>query len=154
MKKVFLGVLVMLLSVSLFVFPALGSTIQPITIYACDSLPAEMSAGEVVTDFGLGYRTLYSDACIKINGNVILNASFPAIDATNYAVDGIVHFYIYVSDADNAGSLTLELGGLSWSISNLDSGWNEIWLPVCDALGTPSWSALNNVRLTAHGSQI
>lgn len=153
MKKFFLGIFTILLSVSLFAFPVLASTSQPTIIYSCDSLPTEMTQGEIVTDFGLGMKTLYSDACIKTTGNVILNANIAGINAANYAEDGVVHFYVYVSDISSAGTLNLELAGLSWNISCLSAGWNEIWVPVGEGQGTANWEALSSVRLTAQGSQ-
>lgn len=52
MKKVIMRIVVILLCAFLLAFPAYGSTTQPTTIYSCDSLPATMSQGEIVTDFG------------------------------------------------------------------------------------------------------
>ena len=153
MKKVIMRIVVILLCAFLLAFPAYGSTTQPTTIYSCDSLPATMSQGEIVTDFGLGNKALYSDVCIRSTGNVILNANFANINASAYADDGVVHFYVYVSNADNAGTLTFELAGLSWNVSNLNNGWNEIWLPAYEGQGTGNWTALDSVLLTAQSAQ-
>ena len=81
----------------------------------------------------------------------------PAFNSGATVANGIFKFWYYVSDATKCGTVHVELGSggvadvneLSWSVTGLTSGWNQILLRISNAtnVGTPNLSAINWFRI-------
>jgi hypothetical protein len=71
--------------------------------------------------------------------------------------NGVLNFWYYVSDVTKCGTVRVELGSggaadvneLSWPLTGLVNGWNNISLNTADAVqtGTPNMNALNWFRI-------
>jgi hypothetical protein len=81
----------------------------------------------------------------------------PAFNSGTTVANGILTFWYFVSDVTKCGTVRVELGSggvadvneLSWALSGLTNGWNQISLNIVDAaqIGTPNLSALNWFRI-------
>jgi len=81
----------------------------------------------------------------------------PAFNSDTSIANGVLSFWYYVSDVTKCGSVKVELGSggaadineLSWTLSGLTNGWNQISLNISNAsqLGTPNMNALNWFRI-------
>ncbi|QBN17847.1 DUF5010 domain-containing protein [Flavobacterium nackdongense] len=81
----------------------------------------------------------------------------PAFNSGTTVANGLLNFWYYISDVSKTGTVIVELGSggaadvneLSWSLSGLVNGWNEISLPLSSAnqTGTANLNAINWFRL-------
>lgn len=82
-----------------------------------------------------------------------------AVDISNYK-DGYIHLWVYINNKNNlttnmnfelSSSGTCNVNEYEWVINkkDLNSGWNELYLPIKDAFvtGTPNLSAINYFRM-------
>jgi hypothetical protein len=80
-----------------------------------------------------------------------------AFNSGTTIANGALSFWYFVSDVSKIGTVRVELGSggaadineLSWPLSGLTNGWNQIILNTADATqaGTPNMSALNWFRI-------
>ena len=81
----------------------------------------------------------------------------PAFNSGTSIANGVLSFWYYVSDVTKCGTVRVELGSggaadineLSWPLTGLSNGWNQISLNISDAsqIGTPNMNALNWFRI-------
>ena len=81
----------------------------------------------------------------------------PAFNSGTTISNGVLNFWYFVSDVTKTGTVIIELGSggaadvneLSWSLTGLVNGWNEISLPFSTAnqAGTVNLNAINWFRL-------
>jgi hypothetical protein len=81
----------------------------------------------------------------------------PVFNSGTTVANGILTFWYFVSDVTKCGTVRVELGSggvadvneLSWALSGLSNGWNQISLNIIDAsqIGTPNMNALNWFRI-------
>jgi uncharacterized protein YjdB len=98
--------------------------------------------------------------CVQMVGSA--TEEFKKIFNTPYnsgttIANGALSFWYFVSDVSKIGTVRVELGSggaadvneLSWPLSGLTNGWNQIILNTADAtaVGTPNMSALNWFRI-------
>lgn len=156
-------------------------------IYDCDTILPKEEGGRfamVLTAEEAAARgiTLKSAAALyhpnpeDPHGQIIAQTRFAPVDISDYADDGYLHFYLYVSDVSDVGiagglvQFRIELSSagindsqeLQWDIKahqTLQNGWNEIFLPLSAAgkTGTIDLSAVNFIRIyptAAHGADL
>jgi len=98
--------------------------------------------------------------CVQMVGSA--TEEFKKVFTTPYnsgttIANGALSFWYFVSDVSKIGTVRVELGSggaadvneLSWPLSGLTNGWNQIILNTADAsiAGTPNMSALNWFRI-------
>lgn len=99
-------------------------------------------------------------SCIEFTGSTtdeFKKVFSPAFNSHATVANGMLKFWYYVSDATKCGTVRIELGSggapdvneLSWGVTGLTSGWNQITLRVSNATnaGTPNLSAINWFRI-------
>jgi len=136
-------------------------TVSPIAKYLdnCDT-SANWSSASANTISYFTSDKKQGTGCVQMVGSA--TEEFKKIFTTPYnsgttIANGALSFWYYVSDVTKIGTVRVELGSggaadvneLSWPLSGLTNGWNQIILNTADAtaVGTPNMSALNWFRI-------
>ncbi|WP_227873951.1 Ig-like domain-containing protein [Flavobacterium nackdongense] len=136
-------------------------TVAPVAKYldTCDAITNWGSASSNAISYFTTDKKQGS-GCIQMIGST--TEEFKKVFSTPFnsgttIANGALSFWYYVSDVSKIGTVRVELGSggaadvneLSWALSGLANGWNQIILNTADAsiAGTPNMSALNWFRI-------
>lgn len=140
-----------------------GGNIDALTVTPfmddCDTLTSWTSAATNTLTY---YTTdkKQGSGCVQMIGSAtdeFKKVFSPAFNSGTTVANGILTFWYFVSDVTKCGTVRVELGSggvadvneLSWALSGLTNGWNQISLNIVDAaqIGTPNMNALNWFRI-------
>jgi hypothetical protein len=125
----------------------------------CDALSTWVSAGANTLSYTTSDKK-QGTGSIQMIGSAteeFKKVFSPAFNSGTTISNGTLSFWYFVSDVTKTGTVRVELGSggaadvneLSWALTGLVNGWNQISLNFSDAsqIGTPNLNALNWFRI-------